>query len=278
MAQGIEGINRNASNSSGARSNFLYGNILEQKRYMFALSRTYNRDVLDCASGIGWGSYLIAAAGARTVVGIELSDEGVSSAKKYYSAGTITYINSSLAAADTSDASFDVIVSFETLEHVENPIEFLTKLKSLARPDATMFLSTPNGYAFKEPADRPYNPFHLNEFSRMELTRMFASSGWSVVEYRGQYPMLRGSDDIPAYRRFIKAYWSQQRRARSFGLPYRAVKFAGRMLGYSLAEPAFASSCDPVLIDDRHEPAYHYFVLSPASIFSHPANQGQSVW
>lgn len=264
MTQGIECLNRHASNRSGARTDFLYGNILEQKRYSFVLNRVQNLNVLECASGVGWGSYLIARAGARRVVGVELSESAVSSAIKYYSADNVTYINASLAEADLPEASFDVVVSFETLEHVENPGGFLTKLRELARLDAAMFLSTPNGHAFKNDGERPANPYHLEEYTRDEVIGMCRQAGWKVVEYRGQYPMPRGSDQILAYRRFIKAYWTQQRRVRSLGIPYLLLTLAARRIGRGLSEPAFTCSCDPVPVGPNEEPAYHYLILSAA--------------
>ena len=47
-------LNINASNISGARANVSYGNILDQKRYIYALNFVRGKDVLDCACGIGW--------------------------------------------------------------------------------------------------------------------------------------------------------------------------------------------------------------------------------
>jgi SAM-dependent methyltransferase len=233
---------------------------------MFLLNRVRNLNVLDCASGIGWGSYLVGQAGAKQVVGVELSSEAVSSARKYYSASNVEFINSSLATASLPKGHFDVVISFETLEHVENPVEFLTNLKAAAQPDATMFLSTPNGYAFKNDGERPANPYHFEEYTRHEVAEMCAQAGWTVNEYRGQYPMKRGSAEITAYRHFIKSYWLQNQRSRKFGLPYRIVGFAAARTGIKLVEPepAFNSSCDPVLIDEAYEPAYHYFILSAA--------------
>jgi 2-polyprenyl-3-methyl-5-hydroxy-6-metoxy-1,4-benzoquinol methylase len=262
MSQSVEDINRNASNQEGARSGFLYGNMLDQKRYMFVLDRVQNLKVLDCACGIGWGSYLMAHAGAQSVVGVEISSEAVASARKYYAADNLDFINSPLATAGLPKSHFEVITSFETLEHVERPAEFLSDLRAVARQGATMFLSTPNGYAFKNDGQRPANPFHFNEYTRDEVATMCESAGWAVNEYRGQYPMKRGSAEIDAYRDFIKSYWLRQQRSKKFGLPYRLVAFAAARVGYGLSEPAFISSCDPVLIDDAHEPAYHYFTLS----------------
>lgn len=129
-----------------------------------------------------------------------------------------------------------------------------------------MFLSTPNGYAFKHNGERPANPYHFEEYTRSEVAEMCELAAWAVKEYRGQYPMKRDSPEIIAYRHFIKSYWLRHQRSRKFGLPYRLVGFAAARTGLRPPEPepAFTSSCDPVLIDEAYEPAYHYFILSAA--------------
>lgn len=258
----ILAINREASNESGARSNFLYGNLLEQKRYIFVLDHIKNLDVLDCAAGIGWGSFLMARSGAKKVVGVELSENAISAARKYYACENVEFINSAIEDANVREDSFDVVVSFETVEHVSRPVDFLRKLRSVSKPSATLFLSTPNGYAFKATGRAPCNPYHEEEYSRADLEGMFAESGWAVTEYRGQYPMKRDSEEVGNYRDFIRDYWRHQELSRRFGLPYRMVAFAIRKItGSQLWEPAFNGDCNPVIIEKGYEPAYHYFIL-----------------
>ena len=257
----IRAINQKASNDSGVRSNFFYGNLLEQKRYIFVLNYIRNLDVLDCASGIGWGSFLMAQAGARRVVGVELSQSAVLTARKYYSCKNVEFVNSAIEDASVCEGLFDVVVSFETLEHVSNPTSFLKKLRLIARKNATLFLSTPNGRAFKLSGDAAYNPYHLEEYTREDLERMFMDSDWSVVEYRGQYPMKSDSIELEKYRKFIRGYWHQQKLRRRLGLPYRVVAFLNRKMGFEMVEPAFSGDCNPVVIEKGYEPAYHYFIL-----------------
>lgn len=257
----IQAINQEASNESGARSSFLYGNLLEQKRYIFALHHIKNLDVLDCASGIGWGSFLMAQSGAKKVTGVELSENAVSTARKYYASENLEFINSAIEDAGFCEASFGVVVSFETIEHVSNPLDFLKELRIVSKQNATLLLSTPNGLSFKLMGDAPYNPYHLEEYSRRELEKMFVDSGWAVTEYRGQYPMKSDSDEIENYRKFIKRYWRERKLSLRFGLPYKIVAFLIQKMGFPMVEPAFNGDCNPVAIEKGYEPAYHYFIL-----------------
>jgi 2-polyprenyl-3-methyl-5-hydroxy-6-metoxy-1,4-benzoquinol methylase len=258
----IQNINAKANNSSGVRADFKYGNMLDQKRYIFSLAYVKDKEVLDCASGIGWGSFLMASAGAKSVIGVELSEHAINSALKYYSKENLNYLNSPLDKSGLPKASFDTIISFETLEHVQDPNAFLENLRALARPNAIMLLSTPNGYAFKHPGDRPYNPYHINEFDKESLLDMIRSSGWKLIEYRGQYPMIKGSEEIVSYRNFIQNYWRSARIPMPLRLFSKGAQAVIRRLSAEGGDPAFKCSCDPVVIDQGCESAYHFCILS----------------
>ena len=64
-------------------------------------------------------------------------------------------------------ASFDLIVSFETIEHVEDPLAFLSGLRSLASPEAGIFISCPNDHIAMA-ADQS-NPYHLRKYTFEEF-------------------------------------------------------------------------------------------------------------
>ena len=89
----LKKLNQIASNQSGARANVMYGNILDQERYFKLLSYVKNKDILDCACGIGWGSYLIANVGANHVTSVDLSEEAISAAKNYFNHPNINFVN-----------------------------------------------------------------------------------------------------------------------------------------------------------------------------------------
>ncbi len=176
--------NLNASNASGVRANISYGNILDQKRYIYALKYIKNKVVLDCACGIGWGTFLMANAGAKSVLGVDLSPNAIEAAERFYSADNLEFVKGSLGDVK-SEMKFDIITSFETLEHVDNPVDFLKHLRIYLKPNGVLLLSTPNGYCFKDENDKPYNPYHLNEFKKDELLSLLVNSGWCVDDYLG---------------------------------------------------------------------------------------------
>lgn len=258
----VKRANQKACNDSGVRSDFIYGNILEQKRYIFALSFINGLDVLDCASGVGWGSFLMAQSGAKKVVGVDLSNNAITTANIYYSAQNVEFVTSALEDLDFCDGSFDVVISFETIEHVNDPTEFLKKLRQFSKKGAKLLLSTPNGYVFKPDGVRPYNPYHLQEYSRQDLERMFVKSGWAVQEYRGQRPMKRDSDEVKQYRLFIKRYWRQKKMIQYLGFPYKVFSFLVRKVGLQIIAPPMTGDGNPTIVEDGFEPAHHFFILT----------------
>lgn len=257
----IEKENLKASNSSGARADFMYRNILDQKRYIHILGYVNQKHILDCACGVGWGSFLMAKAGARHVVGIDLSSEALSTAKKYYNDQSIEYIHDNIYNYSKSH-KFDVITSFETLEHLEDPLKFLKKVSSLSHADTMFFLSTPNGFCFKHKTDLPYNPYHKNEFTKEDLIKLFNLSGWSVKDYLGQYPMEENSKKIIEYRSFIKRYWSERKRSKKYGFIYTILgKIYRRLIRKTIKDPAHLDDCSPKKLNKGFQPAYHFFIL-----------------
>jgi 2-polyprenyl-3-methyl-5-hydroxy-6-metoxy-1,4-benzoquinol methylase len=117
------------------------------ERYRFASLFIRPTDtVTDLACGVGYGTDILSEKGA-SVVGIDLSSAAVRYAKKNYRG---SFLNADLFAVS---AQTDVVVSFETVEHVPAPLEkTIGHLLSLAK--RTLVASVP----YREPAGN--NPFH----------------------------------------------------------------------------------------------------------------------
>jgi SAM-dependent methyltransferase len=143
------------------------------QRYTFALAMVRQKRVLDVACGPGYGSYVLAANGALEVIGVDIAEEAVTHAVEHYKAENLSYI---LGDGQTyvSDRPFDVIVSFETLEHVPQPAAFLKTLEQNLTKDGLLVLSAPNRLKHKDSADRCDNPFHLSEPTYSEAVALLS--------------------------------------------------------------------------------------------------------
>lgn len=134
--------------------------------------------VLDAACGLGYGSYVLAhLTRCSSVLGVDGSDTAVNYAELNFAAREPRlafrrgYLPDDLA--DLADESFDVIVSFETLEHVENPVGLLAEFARLLRPGGRVIVSVPNDWA--DDSGRDPNPHHLHVYTLDKLRRQFSS-------------------------------------------------------------------------------------------------------
>jgi ubiquinone/menaquinone biosynthesis C-methylase UbiE len=150
--------------------NFDDNTIEHLHRYALALSLCEDKDVLDLASGEGYGSNLIAGV-ARSVVGMDISSEAVSLATAKYQCPSLRFIEGSAGDIPLESASVDVTVSFETIEHLEDHAEMMAELKRVLRPAGLLIISTPDKLNYSEL--RNYrNPFHVRELYTSEFREL----------------------------------------------------------------------------------------------------------
>lgn len=142
-------------------------------RYALATRFAAGRRVLDAACGEGYGSALLAAH-AREVVGVDISDEALAHARGRYAAPNLRFERGDATAlAAFPDASFDLIVSFETLEHVHAQEALVAGFARLLAPGGLLLLSSPDKRTYSEVAGFA-NEFHVRELYREELDALLA--------------------------------------------------------------------------------------------------------
>lgn len=155
-------------------------------RYHFAARWAKGLRVLDAACGEGYGSALLARH-ATHVTGVDLSPEAIAHAKRAYaSLANTEFIEASIAKLPLPDASFDVVVSFETLEHIPVQQEFIAEIARVLKPGGVLVMSCPNKleYSDKRHFD---NEFHVKELYREELAALVALR-FPEVRWYGQRP------------------------------------------------------------------------------------------
>jgi len=152
-------------------------------RYAFARRHAAGRRVLDVACGEGYGSAILAGV-AREVVGVDIDAATVAHARAAYaSVGNLSFAEGSAAKLPIPDASVDLVVSFETIEHLEavDQPRMLAEFARVLVDDGVLVLSAPNRPEYSE--SRGYvNPFHRHEHDRAELGRLldahFPARAW----------------------------------------------------------------------------------------------------
>ena len=150
--------------------------IEHHHRYLLARDFCRGRDVLDVASGEGYGTALLAQV-ARSAIGVEIDPAAVAAARTEFVRPNLRYEVGDARALPLPDASIDVAVSFETLEHILEHDVFLSELHRVLRPGGLLVMSTPDRDIYS-PAGAPPNPYHVLELTRAEfealLRRHFA--------------------------------------------------------------------------------------------------------
>ncbi|MCR5219830.1 MAG: class I SAM-dependent methyltransferase [bacterium] len=129
-------------------------------RYFFALPLVQGKRVLDIASGEGYGSHILAR-GAAFVTGVDIAEEAVAWSTEQYACENIRFLRGSVTSIPLDDASVDVVVSFETLEHVAEQEQkaMLREVRRVLVPGGLLILSTPNVDVF----DSASTHFHVKE-------------------------------------------------------------------------------------------------------------------
>lgn len=153
-------------------------------RYSWCLSAVAGKDVLDVASGEGYGSAAMARV-ARSVVGVDISQEAVEHARtKYAGIANLRFEQGSAAALPLPDNCVDVVVSFETLEHLHEQEEMIAEIRRVLRPEGCLILSSPNRKVYSEKAGH-HNEFHVRELDMAELSELLGRH-FPAVRYVGQ--------------------------------------------------------------------------------------------
>lgn len=169
-----------------------------RSRYHFAAKFVRGKSVLDIACGTGFGSRILHDAGATFVVGADVSIEALEP-----SVSTLDDVSFCIADGTKLpfiDDSFDVVTSFETIEHVEDDAGFIAELARVLRTPGRLVLSTPNARHSRPVAGRPANPFHVREYLPDELEARLRGSFRATT--------LLGQRARDAYR--INPYWQRR--------------------------------------------------------------------
>ena len=142
-------------------------------RYHFAAPIVAGREVLDIACGAGYGSALLARGAAR-VTGADISQAAIDHARdRYASVPGLEFRHADCAALPFPDATFDAVVSFETVEHIAAQETFLDEIRRVLRPGGLVVLSCPNKVEYTDERGVT-NEFHVRELYRDELAVLIA--------------------------------------------------------------------------------------------------------
>lgn len=150
----------------------LDGNIAFEHLHRYALACLLAKDktVLDIACGEGYGSRLLSSVAAH-VTGVDIDEQSVAHATRRYSAANLVFRHGSCLQIPADDGAFELVVCFETIEHVDDHHAVYREFSRVLSPTGTLFVSCPEKAVYSD-APGYVNPFHAHELYLPEFKEL----------------------------------------------------------------------------------------------------------
>lgn len=160
-------------------------------RYRTAARFARGKRVLDAACGSGYGSAILAEQ-AASVVGIDYSSAVIGYCSKTYQKENLSFQTMSAADLTFPDSSFDMVVSFETVEHLtqEDQTRFLAGIRRVLAEDGLLIISSPNKGIWEGTVNRAENRHHLHELTQPEFQTLLSRHFRHTAFFYQSYPSL----------------------------------------------------------------------------------------
>ena len=146
----------------------LYLHLMHIATYEYAKNFIKNKKVLDFGCGSGYGTHMLSE-NAESVIGVDISKEAIDYAKKEFSSSNLNF----MTIPELGHKKFDVITSFQVIEHVPNDCEYTLNLRNLLNPGGILIISTPDKkHRLFKYIQQPWNVFHLKEYTPKSLEKL----------------------------------------------------------------------------------------------------------
>jgi len=173
------------NNTNSEFENYLFD--FHKQRYIIACEYISGKKILDIACGTGYGTDIIKKGGALVAIGIDIDISAVNEAKDKYEVESLTYFchdYNDLKDVDKLEEELkeilknklDVVVSFETIEHLEKPDDFIKTISKYLKKDGLLITSVPVTPSVDA------NPFHMHDFTTNSFKQMLAGNGFEVLK------------------------------------------------------------------------------------------------
>jgi len=175
-------------------------------RYELASTLVQGKHVLDAACGTGYGSKMMAIAGAASVVGVDIDPDSIQLAKTEYRDDKIQFQTADVCALPFQDKMFDIVVSFDTIEHIPDGDVLIKETWRVLKDDGLLLISPPNRHfgspgRFRE--EKPLNIHHCFEYSNTEYIGALLTH-YDLIQLYSQ-TIMNDTDSI-AFR-FLRQLW-----------------------------------------------------------------------
>jgi len=148
--------------------------------------------VLEVGCGVGYGTVELAHA-ADQVTGLDVDAPTVALATRRYGSDKLSFTVYDGSAMPFADESFDMAVSFQVIEHVLDAPAHVAEIYRVLKTGGSLAATTPNRMYRLNPGQKPWNRFHLREYSADDLAAVLKTSFRDVSVWG-----IRGTDEVQA--------------------------------------------------------------------------------
>ncbi len=151
--------------------------VLHTATYDFARPHVEGKEVLDFGCGTGYGTAGLAGVATR-ITGVDIAPEAVAHAQAHYQLPNLEFRTIGAiehSALPFEDDVFDVVVSFQVIEHVRAVDRYLAEIRRVLRPGGVFLCVTPDRTLRLFPGQRPWNEFHITEYAPEGLRSVLAT-------------------------------------------------------------------------------------------------------
>jgi 2-polyprenyl-3-methyl-5-hydroxy-6-metoxy-1,4-benzoquinol methylase len=156
-------------------------------RYDFASQFVKDKTVLDVACGTAYGTVFLSDKRLKMVVGTDLSKEALNEAKENFG-NIVNFLVSDATDMSFKEGAFDVVISFETIEHLMKYEDFVSEIKRILTDEGLFIVSTPNKLAFSGKDKMYFNEYHFKEFTLAEFCLLLGKY-FSDIQFFGEGKM-----------------------------------------------------------------------------------------
>lgn len=139
------------------------------------------RSILDLSCGTGYGTDYLGSEAGR-IVGVDCASDVVVKSRADYPRSNVAFLAMDGCALGFRDASFDCIVSQDTIEHIQNDQRFVFELTRVLKPNGILIIFTPHG---KGRGMIPKDPYHVREYTHEEFKALLAPH-FSTIRWYGR--------------------------------------------------------------------------------------------
>lgn len=145
-------------------------------KFAYELTKSHIKkgdSVLEIGCGDGYGAYILSETGAK-ITAIDIDIDTINNAKRKYTKDNLEFLNYNGSQIDLPPHSYDVVISFQVIEHVSNLEIYFNNIKQLVNEHGLILITTPNRTYRLSTEQKPWNPYHITEYNEKSIKEVLS--------------------------------------------------------------------------------------------------------